>query len=97
MSSGDFVMKIPRFSLRTTSLSVLISSAHVVLLISLNFYIPRTESKTVNTDQLQGRVTNKAVFEPNPKLATNASLPSVKQDSKITKKVRLVEFRPESL
>ena len=97
MSSGDFVMKIPRFSLRTTSLFVLISSAHVVLLISLNFYIPRTESKTVNTDQLQARVTNKAVFEPNPKLATNASLPSVKQDSKITKKVRLVEFRPESL
>ena len=90
-------MKIPHFSLQATSLFVLISSAHVVSLISLNFYVSRPESKTVNTGQLKARVTKKVTFEPNPKLTTKSILPSVKQDSKTTKKARLGEFRTEFL
>ena len=96
MMSGDFVMKIPYFSPRTTSLFILISIAHVASLLGVNFFTPRPELKITNADQLQTQITNSAAVELNLNEGRNPILPSVKQDSKTTKKVSLAEVRPES-
>ena len=80
-------MKIPNFSLRTTSLFILISIAHVASLLGFNFFTPRPESKIIDTDQLQTQITNSAAVELNLKVADNSILPSVKQDSKTGKEV----------
>ena len=58
-------MQIPKLSLRTTSLFILISLAHVASLLGLNFYTPKPESKITDTDQLQPQRTNSAAFELN--------------------------------
>ena len=89
-------MKIPNFSLRTTSLFVLISLAHVASLLSLNFYTPRPESKITDTDQLQTQRTNNVAFALNLKNAENSILPSVKEDSKTGKEISFAEVRSES-
>ena len=86
MLSGDFVMKIPYFSPRTTLLFILISIAHVASLLGVNFFTPRPELKITNADQLQTQITNSAAVELNLNEGQNPSLPSVKQDSKTTKK-----------
>ena len=89
-------MKIPSFSLRTTSLFILISLAHVASLLNFNFYVPKTESKIANTDQLQTQITNEVAIELNLNISETSILPSVKQDSKTAREVSLAEFRPES-
>ena len=89
-------MKIPSFSLRTTSLFILISLAHIASLLNLNFYAPKTESKIANTDQLQTQITNEVAIELNLNISESSILPSVKQDSKTAREVSLAEFRPES-
>ena len=96
MLSGDFVMKIPYFSPRTTSLFILISIAHVASLLGVNFFTPRPELKITNTDQLKTQLTNSAAVELNINEARHIILPSVKQDSKTTKEVSLAEVRPGS-
>ena len=96
MLSGDFVMKIPYFSPRTTLLFILISIAHVASLLGLNFFSPRPELNITNADQLQAQITNNAAVELNLNKAGNLILPSVKQDSKTTKEVSLAEVRPQS-
>ena len=65
MLSGDFVMKIPYFSPRTTSLFILISIAHVASLLGLIFSHRDQSSKITNADQLQTQITNSAAVELN--------------------------------
>ena len=89
-------MKIPNLSLRTTSLFILISLAHVASLLSLNFYTPKPESKIVDTDHLQPQENNNVAFALNLKIAENSILPSVKEDSKTEKEISFAEFRPDS-
>ena len=89
-------MKIPNLSLRTTSLFILISLAHVASLHNLNFYIPDPKSKIVDTDQLQLQENNNLAFSLNLRNAENSSLPSVKEDSKTEKKTSFAESQPDS-
>ena len=96
MLSSDFVMKIPYFSLRTTSLFILISIAHVASLLGFNFFTPKPELKIANADQLQTQKTISVAIDININNARRVSLPSVKQDSKTTKEVSLAGVRPES-
>ena len=89
-------MKIPNLSLRTTSLFVLISLAHVASLLNLNFYTPRPESKIVDTDHFQPKENNNVTFALNLKIAENPILPSVKEDSKTWKEISFAESRRDS-
>ncbi|MDA9690141.1 DUF3108 domain-containing protein [Betaproteobacteria bacterium] len=89
-------MKIPYSSLRTISLLILISLAHVASLVILNFYTPRPESKSANRNQLQPYLTDDAVVEINLNTDTGSSLPSVIQDSKTSKEVNLAHLREKS-
>ena len=88
-------MKTPNISLRTTSLFVLISLAHVASLLSLNFYTPKPESK-IETDHLQPQEKNNVAFALNLKIADNSILPSVKEDSKTGEEINFAEFLPDS-
>ena len=89
-------MIIPNLSLRTASLFILISLAHVASLLSLNFYTPKPESKIADTDHLQLLENNDVAFPLNLRLDENSSLPSVKEDSKTEKKISFAELRPDS-
>ncbi len=89
-------MKIPYFNLRTTSLFILISIAHVASLLGLNFFTPRPEPKTADTDQLQAQITSSAALELKLNETKNPSLHAVKQDSKTTKEASLAEMGPGS-
>ena len=89
-------MKIPNLSLRTTSLFILISLAHVASLLSLNFYKPKPESKIADTDNLQLQENNNIALPLNLRIAENPILPSVKEDSKTEKEISIAEFRPDS-
>jgi hypothetical protein len=89
-------MKTPYFSLRTTSLLILISLAHFASLLSLHFYTPRPGSKIGNNDQLQPHIKYDVAVELNLNSAANPILPFVRQDSKTTEEVSLGKSRPES-
>ncbi|MDA9719175.1 DUF3108 domain-containing protein, partial [Betaproteobacteria bacterium] len=96
ISSSNFVMKIPKLSLRTTLLFILISLAHVASLLNLNFYTPKPESKIVDTNQLQLQENNTVAIALNLRNVENSILPSVKEDSKTQKEINFAEFRPGS-
>ena len=89
-------MKIPNLSLRTISLFILISLAHVASLLSLNFYKPKPESKIADIDNLQLQENNNIALPLNLRIAENSILPSVKEDSKTEKEISVAEFRPDS-
>ena len=89
-------MKIPYFSLRTTSLFILISIAHVASLLGLDFFTPRLEPKTANTDKLQAQITNSVALELKLNGTRSTMLHSVKQDSKTNKETSLAETGPGS-
>ena len=79
-------MIIPNLSLRTASLFILISLAHVASLLSLNFYTPKPESKIVDTDHLQLQENNDVAFPLNLRLDENSSLPLSKKIAKLRKR-----------
>ena len=89
-------MKIPNLSLRTASLFILISLAHVASLISLNFYTPKAKSKIVENDYLQLQENNNVAFPLKLRITESSILPSVKEDSKTDKEINFAEFRPDS-
>ena len=89
-------MKIPKSSLRTTLLFILISLAHVASLLNLNFYTPKPDSEIVDTDQLQPQENNNVAFALNLKNVETSILPSVKEDSKTQKEITFAESRPSS-
>ena len=89
-------MQIPKLSLRTTSLFMLISLAHVASLSNLNFYTQKPESKIIDSDQPQSQEKDNVAFALNLKNVENIILPSVKEDSKTQKEVNFAESRLDS-
>ena len=89
-------MQIPKLSLRTTSLFMLISLAHVASLSNLNFYTQKPESKIIDSDQPQSQEKDNVAFALNLKNVENIILPSVKEDSKTQKEVNFAEPRLDS-
>ena len=85
-------MQIPKLSLRTTSIFILISLAHVASLINLNFYKPKPESKIVDTAQLISQENDNEAFALNLRNVEKSILPSVKEDNKTGEEITLLNY-----